>query len=328
MSKLQFYVDLQEDSASGALQRTSEYADMVESYYSFATGFYEATWGDSFHFAPRRKGEPFPDAVVRSQHWLAAKLLLGPGMKALDLGCGIGGPMRTIARFTDAAIEGVTISRRQLIRGQRLNRKADLAWQCHIAQGDYMNLPYVDNSFDAAYEINALVHSPDMAAAFAQIFRVLKPGTHFGGYSWGLSRQFDGGNPHHRQLKRDIERGCSILQLIPTDAIDKSLEQAGFEIVETHDYTTIGDPEHPWYHPLIGKGRGLRGMGLSPVGRYAVRRALAGGEKLHLWSHAPAELTDLILRACDALHESGKLGILSSHYFYLARKPDHSESQP
>jgi ubiquinone/menaquinone biosynthesis C-methylase UbiE len=47
-----------------------------------------------------------------------------------------------------------------------------------------MNLPVPDNSFDAAYEIEATCHAPDKAACYERIFNALKPGGLFAGYEW------------------------------------------------------------------------------------------------------------------------------------------------
>ena len=41
---------------------------------------------------------------------MARSLLLKPGMKCLDVGCGIGGPMRTIAAASGAHVTGITIN--------------------------------------------------------------------------------------------------------------------------------------------------------------------------------------------------------------------------
>ncbi|TVU41833.1 hypothetical protein EJB05_15388, partial [Eragrostis curvula] len=79
--------------------RKSNYTDMVNKYYDLATSFYEYGWGESFHFAHRWSGESLRESIKRHEHFLALQLGLKPGMKVLDVGCGIGGPLREIARF-------------------------------------------------------------------------------------------------------------------------------------------------------------------------------------------------------------------------------------
>lgn len=63
-------------------------------------------WAESFHFARYYKGEAFHQALARHEHYLAAQMNLRPGMRVLDVGCGVGGPAREIARFADVEIVG------------------------------------------------------------------------------------------------------------------------------------------------------------------------------------------------------------------------------
>src|SRR5687767_15294436 len=97
--------------------RKAHHGTMVNHFYDLVTDFYEYGWGQSFHFAPRFRGEAFAASIARHEHWLAAQLNLAPGMTVLDLGCGVGGPMRTIARFSGATIVGVNNNDYQIARG-------------------------------------------------------------------------------------------------------------------------------------------------------------------------------------------------------------------
>ncbi|KAF9615457.1 hypothetical protein IFM89_023565 [Coptis chinensis] len=47
----------------------------------------------------RWNGESLRESIKRHEHYLALQLCLKPGQKVLDVGCGIGGPLREIARF-------------------------------------------------------------------------------------------------------------------------------------------------------------------------------------------------------------------------------------
>ena len=80
-------------------ERKANYTDMVNKYYNLVTNFYEFGWGESFHFTARWNEESLRESIKRHAHFLALKLGLKPGHKVLDVGCGIGGPLREIARF-------------------------------------------------------------------------------------------------------------------------------------------------------------------------------------------------------------------------------------
>lgn len=69
--------------------------------------------GQAFHFAPRNKGESFDASIIRHEVKIAESIKMKPGMKVLDAGCGVGGPMRAIVKATGANVVGITINEYQ-----------------------------------------------------------------------------------------------------------------------------------------------------------------------------------------------------------------------
>ncbi|OEL30553.1 Cycloartenol-C-24-methyltransferase 1 [Dichanthelium oligosanthes] len=114
--------------------RKSNYSDMVNKYYDLATSFYEYGWGESFHFAHRWNGESLRESIKRHEHFLALQLGLKPGMKVLDVGCGIGGPLREIARFSSTSVTGLNNNEYQITRGKELNRQAGVSGTCDFVK--------------------------------------------------------------------------------------------------------------------------------------------------------------------------------------------------
>lgn len=76
---------------------------------------------------------------------------LKPGMRVLDVGCGVGGPAREIARFSDATIVGVNNNDFQIGRATAKSKKAGLSDKVSFVKGDFMKLSeqFGENSFDA-----------------------------------------------------------------------------------------------------------------------------------------------------------------------------------
>ena len=101
------YNDLHETDLES---RNESYTTLVNAYYELATLFYEWGWGQCFHFAYQLPGETFKQAIARHEYYVAGRLGVSAGDKVLDCGCGIGGPMRNIAKFTNAQITGVTLN--------------------------------------------------------------------------------------------------------------------------------------------------------------------------------------------------------------------------
>lgn len=121
------YNQLHDDEKSGLPGRNESYQNLVNAYYELATLFYEWGWGQCFHFAYKLKDETFQTSIARHEYYLAGRLGIKAGDNVLDCGCGIGGPMRNIARFTRANIKGVTLNEYQVIRGNELNNAAGLS---------------------------------------------------------------------------------------------------------------------------------------------------------------------------------------------------------
>jgi sterol 24-C-methyltransferase len=90
------------DDSTSINQRKDQYKTLVTNYYSLSTDFYEYGWGKSFHFANRFHGETLAESIQRHESYLALKMKIKPGDKVLDIGCGVGGPLRRIAYLTGA----------------------------------------------------------------------------------------------------------------------------------------------------------------------------------------------------------------------------------
>merc|ERR1711907_404274 len=126
------YNKLHEDTVDA---RNDSYAQLVNQYYDLATEFYEWGWGQSFHFADRRKGETFATSILRHETYLAGRLGVNKGAKLLDCGCGVGGPARNISSFTGAHVTGITINQFQVDRGNTLSQQQGMSKKVKLVQG-------------------------------------------------------------------------------------------------------------------------------------------------------------------------------------------------
>lgn len=60
------------------------------------------------------------------------------GMKVLDVGCGVGGPAREIARFADIHVTGLNINDYQIQRATLAAATAGMSDQLEFTKGDFM----------------------------------------------------------------------------------------------------------------------------------------------------------------------------------------------
>ena len=129
-------------------------------------------------------------AQVQKKSHIAAKLLLQPGMRVLDIGCGWGGLGLTLARDYGAQVLGVTLSEEQHKVATERARAAGLADHVEFRLTDYRN---VTGTFDRIVSVGMFEHvgvphyreyfghvrdklAPDGVALIHTIGRVEPPG--------------------------------------------------------------------------------------------------------------------------------------------------------
>ncbi|MDA0673068.1 MAG: methyltransferase domain-containing protein [Cyanobacteria bacterium] len=161
--------------------RSYESADSVANAYDQWTqdGILEFYWGEHIHLGhygdpPRRKDfrAAKADFVHEMARWGGLDALPA-GSTLLDVGCGIGGSSRLLARDYGFAVTGVTISPQQVARAQQLTPPGVNA---QFQVGDALDLPFPDGSFDVVWSVEAGPHMPDKARFASELLRVLKPG--------------------------------------------------------------------------------------------------------------------------------------------------------
>ena len=310
------------DKGGSVHVRKQRYKEMVNQYYDLVTDFYEFGWGKSFHFAPRKRNESFEDSLIRHEMFLAEAMGLHAGMRVLDVGCGVGGPMRLFAREFGAHVVGLNNNAYQLGKCEAYNKEADLLHRTEILPGDYMQIPAEDSSFGAAYQIEATPHAPDKEGAFAEIWRVLRPGGVFGGYEWCTTPGFNAADPVHQRIKKDIETGNSLPDIASFDGVIEALRYAGCEVVESFDAADGSDPETPWYRALEGRDFSLKSLPRTAMGRSITTWALRILEPLGVVPKGTTEVQELLNQAADGLVAGGRLGIFTPMFYFIACKPE------
>ena len=323
----------------GAESRNAAYATLVNAYYELVTLFYEWGWGQSFHFAYQTKDEPFRYAIARHEYFLAGKLGVIADEKVLDVGCGIGGPMRNIAKFTKANVVGVTLNEYQVIRGNELNKSMGLlsndvsskykgeghSGSAISIQANFMELRkrFASNSFDGAYAIEATCHAPKRQGVYSEIFRALKPGKIFSCYEWVLTEKYNAEDSHHRLIKKKIAEGDGLPDIISAEEVLDAMREVGFEIVEARDMALDnlygGDP---WYWPLYPSWNPFDfRFQMNPFGKGVIQVVLTVLEFLRLAPKGSAKVQGMLQQGAWGLAQGGKLGIFTPMYLVVARKP-------
>ncbi|CAM9227169.1 unnamed protein product, partial [Ectocarpus fasciculatus] len=317
------YNRLHNDNESSVEEREGSYAKLVNAYYELATLFYEWGWGSSFHFASRWSNESFQDSIKRHEYYLGGRLGVSRGAKVLDCGCGIGGPYRNIAQFTGADITGITINEYQVKRGNEVNKKMGVDKQCRSIQGDFMKLPFEDNSFDGVYAIEATCHAPQREGVYSEIYRVLKPGCVFACYEWCLTDKYDASNDKHRLIKKQIEEGDGLPDMITPPEVDSALKASGFEILETRDAALDPNPGGiPWYQPLTPSWNVFtQRFQFNWLGMRLTKAALYVMEMFYLAPAGTNKVQGMLQQGGMGCAQGGLTGTFTPMYLAVCRKP-------
>ena len=318
------YMDLHRNESVET--RNAEYAQLVDAYYDLSTLFYEWGWGSCFHFAYRYSFENFAEAIRRHEYYLASKLaLFGKDKKVIDVGCGIGGPMRNICRFTGMDITGLTLNQYQVDRGNELCDADDVVkGKCRSVQGDFMKMPFEASTFDAAYAIEATCHAPDRVGVYSEIYRVLKPGSIFACYEWCMTDNYVKGDVNHEKSKKKIEEGDGLPDICHTSVCLQALEDAGFEVLEDRDLVedNIGAHGKVWHLPLLPSWNPLtQRFQFNWLGFRMTNMAVRVLEFLYLAPAGTYKTQQMLQIGGFGLGEGGNAKIFTPMYLMVGRVP-------
>jgi len=166
---------------------------------------------DEFHIGGRPATERF-----------ASALGLLPGMEVLDIGCGIGGAARYLATCHHVKVTGIDITPDFIALGRHFNTWLGLAADVRLAEASALDLPFADNSMDAAIMIHDGMNIADKNALMAEVSRVVKPGGVFGIYDVMLG----GNGPVSYPMPWANQAEDS--EIAPLQVYEQALKDAGF----------------------------------------------------------------------------------------------------
>lgn len=106
-------------------------------YYNVVSPSYERGWGQQFHYCPMLPGLTIQESLIEYEVLVGKLAGLNDGMKVLDVGCGIGGPARTIATRFGCNVVGLVNSEWHVKRGEALNKETGIEDIVEMVQGDY-----------------------------------------------------------------------------------------------------------------------------------------------------------------------------------------------
>ncbi len=104
------------------------------------------------------------------------------GLRVVDLGCGLGGPARTLAGQRGWIVVGLDLSEAFLAAAAAFSSAVGLAGETQFELGDAQHIPHAADEFDLVWMQHACMNIPDKPRLVREIHRVLRPGGDFAFY--------------------------------------------------------------------------------------------------------------------------------------------------
>lgn len=175
---------------------------------------------DEFHIRGR-------EATVE----LAQRASLGPGLRVLDVGSGLGGSARYLAAEHRCRATGIDLTQDYVDVANALAELVGLKDAVEFRQSSALDMPFDDDAFDVVWTEHVQMNIADKRAFYAEIARVLAPG---GRLLFHDIFQGAEGPPHYPVPWAE---DSSISFLAPPQAVRAILEELGFRILDWEDKT-------------------------------------------------------------------------------------------
>lgn len=153
----------------------------VSAYFDTITADAVRFFGDDLHFGYFEGGDEGFIEAARAHTDLVARMAgIRPGMRVLDVGCGVGSPALRIAETLECDVVAVNISRRQVDLARRRVAEKGLEGTVSVERRNALSLPYPDASFDAVICLEVAgdicVDEGKKGRLADELFRLVKPG--------------------------------------------------------------------------------------------------------------------------------------------------------
>jgi SAM-dependent methyltransferase len=179
------------------------------------------------------------------------------GAKVIDLGCGLGGPARTLAYEFGSEVTGIDLVDEYIRAAQMLSDRLGKNGQITFRQGNVLDIPFEDASFDVVWVQHVSMNIEDKGLMFAEARRVLRPNGRLAIYE--ICAGSDG--PPHFPVPW---AGDPSINFLATPAeLRRTVVDAGFSDIVWRDVTL---PSLEWFLAMIAASQARPADAPPPLG--------------------------------------------------------------
>ena len=174
--------------------------------------------------------------------------------RVLDVGSGVGGTSRCLAKEFGCRVTGIDLTDEYCRAAAMLSARTGLAHLVDFRQGDATELPFDDQTFDVVWTEHVAMNIPDKARLYKEMHRVLKPG--------GTLAIYDvlAGPTGPVLFPVPWARTPDTSFLVQPSELRKLLWEAGFTVTDWSDTT---EAARAWFVSLAER---IRKEGFPPLG--------------------------------------------------------------
>ena len=188
---------------------------------------------------------------------LAQLAKLGKNMKALDLGCGLGGPSRTLASEFECDVTGIDLTEEYIEAAKLLSEHLGENGRISFRQGNVLDVPFEDASFDVVMSQHVTMNIEDKARMFSEARRVLRDNGRLAVYEICAGPA----GPTHFPVPWAGSEEISFLA--SPDKLRETIIEAGFKELEWKD---VSAPSLEWFLAMIAASQARPADAPPPLG--------------------------------------------------------------
>lgn len=210
--------------------------------------------------------DQFHSGGIEATRALAQRAAITSSDRVLDVGGGLGGPARLLAQEIGCQVTVVDLISAYCRVGEYLTERANLSDRVQFHQGNALDLPFEDSSFDVVWTQHSSMNIADKARLYAQLHRVLRPGGRLALHEVTAGS----GDALHFPVPWAHSDATSFLQ--SQDAFRETVAQAGFREL---DWKDISNWTLAWFQDRQ-RGQQNAGAGTNSLGLHLLLGPDAG----------------------------------------------------
>ncbi|WCJ27752.1 gamma-tocopherol methyltransferase [Euphorbia peplus] len=232
----------------------------IAELYDESSGLWEDMWGDHMHHGYYDTGVEASGSI--SDHRVAQIRMIEEALRfagvssdpekgpkdVVDVGCGIGGSSRYLAKKFGAKCVGITLSPVQAERANALAAAQGLSDKASFQVGDALEQPFSDGEFDLVWSMESGEHMPDKNKFVSELARVAAPGATIIIVTWchrNLSPSEESLQSWEKDLLKKICDAYYLPEWCSTDDYVKLINDLSLEDIRTADWSEYVAPFWP-----------------------------------------------------------------------------------